>query len=51
MAQWESSRIVANESNVFITQKEKDDLFGNEIKPDRMKIPSAQILRESAANP
>jgi hypothetical protein len=34
-----------------MSKKEEEDLFGSVMKPDRMKIPSAQQLRESAANP
>jgi len=51
MANWDTSGIAPNESNAFINEKEREELFGQEIKPDRMKIPSAQMLRESQVNP
>lgn len=34
-----------------MNEKEREELFGSVIKPDRMKIPSDQMLRESKTNP
>jgi hypothetical protein len=35
----------------FLNEKERNELFGSVIKPDRMKIPTAAALRESHSNP
>jgi hypothetical protein len=48
MVQWEQSGIAPNESNAFLNEQERNELFGSVMKPDRMKIPTAAALRESA---
>ena len=40
-----------NESNAFLNEKEREELFGSVIRPDQMKIPSDKMLRESKSNP
>ena len=47
MAAWDQSGIAPNESNAFLNELERNELFGSVIKPDRMKIPTAAALRES----
>ena len=48
---WEQSGIAPNESNAFLNEQERNELFGSVIKPDRIRLPTTMGNRESMQNP
>lgn len=48
---WEQSGIAPNESNAFLNEQERNELFGSVIKPDRIRLPTTMVNRESQQNP
>jgi hypothetical protein len=46
---WEQSGIAPNESNAFLNEQEKNELFAS-IRPDRIRLPTGKVVTDPQAN-